>query len=358
MTSTISVSYGLPREVLKWIQSLDLAYSVKSPKRAFANGFLVAEIFSRYDRSIQMHSFDNGASSRVRKDNWLQLKKHFARHDIPCDHDLIQRIMFGGDENDVIEFVKSMYTILTRRRVAEAPQLTTVAQVPPFAKATASHKLRKTEERSLAMGRLDESQNQEELQRTLQDHNKEGREQRPSYGTTNDGGRYNIGIESKVSMTKQERVIQGQTHQMGAERKSEAVKVKQVKVKRYAGDIASLRARLAMGAQDIAPDSSAAAGQALSELNKMASLGGESEVDMAASVMVPNVPPVSEVVGDAIIRTHADPQLFGNDAAGGFLSSLRMKQVITKERDRLIRVTNEGNIDDGTNLFSLRDYII
>ncbi|POM63561.1 Hypothetical protein PHPALM_21018, partial [Phytophthora palmivora] len=149
----------LNRELLRWIQSLDLAYSIKNVKRDFANGFLVAEILSRYyDRDISMHSYDNGIGMKVKKDNWEQLAKLFTRF---AD---LEPLATKGDIDAIIHcqngaavaFLTKLYQCLTKRIIQPTvmPQppttgpgnvgapitksLDTVEEIPPYAKPTNS----------------------------------------------------------------------------------------------------------------------------------------------------------------------------------------------------------------------------
>jgi spermatogenesis-associated protein 4 len=132
------MSSTLPRAMLKWMQSLDLSYSVKSVRRDFANGFLVAEIFNRYFKNeIEMHSFDNGASMARRKDNWEQLEKFFAKMKFPITRQEIDGVMHCHADA-VIPFMKKVYTVLTSKPINSAPPLPLDESIPAFARPTAS----------------------------------------------------------------------------------------------------------------------------------------------------------------------------------------------------------------------------
>lgn len=117
MAAQNSTAAGLPREVLKWIQSLDLSYSVKNVRRAFNNGFLVAEVFSRYfPQDIQMHGFSNTENYGKKRDNWQQLQLFFYRRKIPIVLSSVDALILN-EQDTTLEFVKQIYTLLTERQL-------------------------------------------------------------------------------------------------------------------------------------------------------------------------------------------------------------------------------------------------
>ena len=84
---------SLPRELLKWIQGLDLSYSVRDFRRDLKNGFLVGEIFSRYyPGKIQMHSFDNSHNSQRKRNNWALIEHFLDKNDIPISKEEYHKI--------------------------------------------------------------------------------------------------------------------------------------------------------------------------------------------------------------------------------------------------------------------------
>ena len=118
---------NLPREVIKWIQSLDLTYSVKNIKKDFNNGFLVAQILSRYYpvtnnqaanfKAMQMHSISNELSMKARRDNWNQINKFLIKiNDISTRIEDMETFI-KNENGEILLFIICLYQELTKRHI-------------------------------------------------------------------------------------------------------------------------------------------------------------------------------------------------------------------------------------------------
>ncbi|KAJ3209452.1 spermatogenesis-associated protein 4 [Entophlyctis luteolus] len=85
---------SVTRDVLKWVQSLDLTYSIKNTKRDLANGFLLAEMLSKYyPLEFPMHAYDTGMGPAAKRNNWELLQKACAKIGIILSKQLVDDVM-------------------------------------------------------------------------------------------------------------------------------------------------------------------------------------------------------------------------------------------------------------------------
>mmetsp|Transcript_26395 Transcript_26395/g.57593 ORF Transcript_26395/g.57593 Transcript_26395/m.57593 type:complete len:224 (-) Transcript_26395:569-1240(-) len=118
---------ALHREVFKWVQSLDLSHALKNVRRDTANGFLVAEVFSRYfPADIQMHSFANAVSSHYKRDNWAQLKRFCDKQGINLPPDLVEGTI-QGVHGAAVALLEHLYELFTGKKVQRMAATTATA---------------------------------------------------------------------------------------------------------------------------------------------------------------------------------------------------------------------------------------
>ncbi|TPP52583.1 hypothetical protein CGC20_35595 [Leishmania donovani] len=103
---------ALPREILAWLQSLQLGGSVKYPKRDLANGYVIAHICARYWSHVPLHSFENKASAANKQSNWFVLRKVLRQKGVDVSAAMVDGMMNGADDC-ASAFLQQLYTVLT-----------------------------------------------------------------------------------------------------------------------------------------------------------------------------------------------------------------------------------------------------
>lgn len=120
---------GVPREVLKWVLSLDLSYPIRNFKRDFCNGKLVADIFYWYFPNIirpyalHMTLNETHVSSEAfkMKWNWEYLIRCMKKAKLRIPLVLIKGTMYNKDGAAEMLLCK-LYTELTRRKLDALPK--------------------------------------------------------------------------------------------------------------------------------------------------------------------------------------------------------------------------------------------
>ncbi|CAG9570088.1 conserved hypothetical protein [Leishmania major strain Friedlin] len=113
-TTPFSLRTGaaLPREILAWLQSLQLGGSVKYPKRDLANGYVIAHICARYWPHVPLHSFENKAGAASKQSNWFVLQKVLRQKGVDVSAAMVDGMMNGADDC-ASTFLQQLYTVLT-----------------------------------------------------------------------------------------------------------------------------------------------------------------------------------------------------------------------------------------------------
>lgn len=111
----------IPREVSKWFDKLDLTYAIRNLTRDLANGFVVAEILSRYfSAEVDIYQYYNGLKIEKRIDNWQRITKVLNKNGFACTNLDYEPVIYLK-KNAALEFIKRLYEFLERRTLIEMP---------------------------------------------------------------------------------------------------------------------------------------------------------------------------------------------------------------------------------------------
>ena len=176
------------RELHLWLQSLDLSLPIKQPRRDFSNGYLIAELLSRYHPSlVDLHHYRQGSSFDSKLSNWAQLERALAKMQLDLPRPLIDALLHC-QPNAHVAVLTRLYPQLTGRTLHpfQPPPVSSTAP-PSFLASTASLAVKsRLLDSSVAGGlspSLDSASTAQAAQAALRSHDEARREERVRQST-------------------------------------------------------------------------------------------------------------------------------------------------------------------------------
>ena len=179
---------SLSRELHLWLQSLDLSTPIKQPRRDFSNGYLIAEVLSRYHpTAIDLHHYRRASSLDSKLSNWAQLERSLQRLQLDLPKPCIDALLHAQPQAHVV-VLTMLYEQLTGKAVHTfTPPPPSVTTVPSFLSSTASTVVKQRLQDVDVVGGLstplDTSGTVKAVERTLQSFDEEKREERKRQST-------------------------------------------------------------------------------------------------------------------------------------------------------------------------------
>ncbi|CAH8594003.1 unnamed protein product [Heterobilharzia americana] len=110
---------GIPREVLRWLLSLNINLHHRKLKWHVSNGVLAAEIIHNYQpKVVDLGKFIDGQSIEVRLRNWKLIQQVFHKLNIFIPPEVIEGVVHNKSNAGLI-FLTLLYELLTQKKLVD-----------------------------------------------------------------------------------------------------------------------------------------------------------------------------------------------------------------------------------------------
>ncbi|CAI2730802.1 unnamed protein product [Schistosoma spindalis] len=109
----------IPREVLRWLLTLDINLEHRNLKWCVSNGILVAEILHNYQpKTVNLGKFIDGQSIKVKLHNWNMIQEVLQRSCIYLPPDIIESAAHNKRNAGII-LLTTLHEIFSKKKVRE-----------------------------------------------------------------------------------------------------------------------------------------------------------------------------------------------------------------------------------------------